>query len=61
MSGYVSTLVGGASSGFASGMGTEVAFGTPNGVAVDSDGNVFVTDGSTNVIRRVNTSGAEQS
>jgi DNA-binding beta-propeller fold protein YncE len=61
MPGYASTVVGGATSGFVNGMGTEIVFGNPNGVAVDSSGNVFVTDGNTNVIRKVNASGAEQS
>ena len=56
--GMVSTLAGLAgNAGSANGMGTNAAFYEPEGVAVDSSGNVFVADTWNDTIREVTPSG----
>ena len=56
--GVVSTLAGMAGTrGSADGAGTAAQFDTPSGVAVDSGGNVYVTDTYNNTIRRITSSG----
>lgn len=54
---YVSTLAGGDEAGFADGTGSAAKFWTPTGVAADTDGNLYVTDGINNRLRKVNPSG----
>jgi hypothetical protein len=55
----VSTLAGLAgSSGSEDGMGSAARFNNPNAVAVDSAGNIFVSDGSNSTIRKVTPSGS---
>ena len=50
--GVVTTLAGAAGVvGYVSGTGSEVRFNTPNGIAVDSSGNVYVADTQNNIIR----------
>lgn len=56
-SGVVSTLAGGASSGFADGVGTVARFSTPYGVAVDVQSNVYVANMGNNRIRKVTPNG----
>lgn len=58
-SGIVTTLAGEwNSSGYADGIGTVAQFGLPIGVAVNSDGIVYVADENNNCIRQISPSGA---
>jgi serine/threonine protein kinase, bacterial len=53
--GLVSTLAGWSTGipGYADGMGTAAAFYNPIGIAVDMSGNVYVSDGENNRIRKI--------
>jgi len=56
--GVVTTLAGAAgSSGSADGTGADARFWGPQGVAVDGDGNLYVTDGSNHTIRKITPAG----
>ncbi|MDO6430043.1 hypothetical protein Q4E93_05575 [Flavitalea sp. BT771] len=60
--GTVSTLAGSAtggagSAGYTDGTGTAARFWTPNGVVIDASGNVYVTDASNYVIRKISPAG----
>ena len=56
--GTVTTLAGTAGpSGSADGTGADARFNTPNGVAVDGDGNVYVADTSNQTIRKITPAG----
>jgi len=55
--GAVSTLAG-STAGSANGQGTSAQFNGPRGVAVDSSGNVYVTDANNNRIRKITPGGA---
>ncbi|WP_197893518.1 NHL repeat-containing protein [Variovorax sp. PBL-H6] len=55
--GVVTTLAGSTTPGFADGTGAAARFNTPVGVAVDLGGNVYVTDWSSNVIRKITPAG----
>jgi sugar lactone lactonase YvrE len=44
--------------GHANGTGTAASFSAPNGIAIDSSGNLWVTDSANNVIRKITTPGA---
>jgi hypothetical protein len=62
-SGNVTTLAGGGSdggttSGNADGEGTAATFSNPNGIALDSSGNLYVADYANNLIRKITTSAA---
>jgi sugar lactone lactonase YvrE len=54
----VSTLAGSGSSGSADRTGNEASFNWPNGIAVDSSGNVYVADSENNKIRKITPVGA---
>lgn len=57
--GVVSTYAGAAGiSGSADGSSTAARFNNPTGIAVDSNGNVFVADTTNNTIRRISVFGA---
>jgi sugar lactone lactonase YvrE len=56
-SGVVSTLAGSGVAGFANGTSSVAKFWNPSGVAVDSNGNVYVADTSNHLIRKITTSG----
>jgi streptogramin lyase len=53
--GNVTTLAG-TSFGYLDGVGTNARFNTPQGIAVDSAGVVYVADGGNQVIRKIDTS-----
>lgn len=51
--GVVTTFAGSGSKGFANGNGTAASFSSPNGLAVDGDGNVYVADMDNHAIRKI--------
>jgi sugar lactone lactonase YvrE len=53
--GVVSTLAGNGSPGYVDGIGNTSQFNSPNGIAVDLLGNIYVADGQK--IRKINTNG----
>jgi len=55
--GTVSTFAGSDSTGLKDGVDTAAYFFSPNGVAADAQGNVFVADAGNNVIRKVTPAG----
>jgi len=55
--GVVTTLAGSGSPGSANGTGTAASFNVPYGVAVDGNGNVYVSDFSSNLIRKITAAG----
>jgi len=54
--GVVSTIAG-SSKGYANGMGTEAMFNNPQGIIIDSNKNLFVTDYYNHRIRKISPSG----
>lgn len=55
--GVTTTLAGTGTSGFADGSAGAAMFASPSGIAVDSDGSVYVADTGNNRIRKVTSSG----
>lgn len=55
--GDVTTLAGSGVAGFVNAAGASALFNTPEKLAVDSAGNVFVSDGLNHVVRRVTSAG----
>jgi mucin-19 len=56
-SGVVSTLAGSGSSGLTDGIGTNAKFYNPKGLAVNTEGDMFVADYTNNCVRKVTPSG----
>jgi sugar lactone lactonase YvrE len=52
-SGEVSTVAGSGSHGSADGVGTAASFALPTGLALASDGTIYVADAVTNTIRKI--------
>ena len=55
--GVVSTLAGSGSASSTDGTGVSASFNAPSGISVDGNGNLYVTDFSTNKIRKVTPAG----
>ena len=53
----VSTLAGNSTAGFTNGTGTNASFSSPQGTAVDAQGNVYVSDSFNHVIRKITGAG----
>jgi len=53
----VSTLAGSGNAGFANGTGISASFNSPGAVNIDATGNVYVADGSNNMIRKITPAG----
>ena len=56
--GAVTTFAGSTTAGNANGTGAGASFSAPNGIAIDSSGNLWVTDSANNEIREITTPGA---
>jgi sugar lactone lactonase YvrE len=55
--GVVTTVAGNGTSGSANGPGSNASFNFPRGIAVDTAGNIFVSDSRNNMIRKIDTTG----
>jgi gliding motility-associated-like protein len=55
--GVITTLAGNVNQGYTDGQGNTAQFFSPNGVAVDAAGNVYVADVGNNVIRKITPGG----
>ena len=57
LAGIVTTLAGSGIVGATDGIGTAASFNTPQGLAIDSSGNVYVADSFNNKIRKITVAG----
>lgn len=55
--GKVTTVAGGKASGYKDGKGIEAKFLSPSGIAIDKDGNIFISDTLNDVIRKIDPTG----
>jgi DNA-binding beta-propeller fold protein YncE len=55
--GYVTTIAGDGQPAFNDGQGLIASFYNPYGIAVDSNGNLFIADTENNMIRKINSTG----
>ncbi|MDR2189043.1 MAG: hypothetical protein LBE62_13540 [Azonexus sp.] len=55
--GVVSTVAGSGARGYADGVGRAAQFSAPSGITMDSAGNLYVTDGQNNRIRKITPNG----
>jgi len=51
--GIVSTVAGSGNYGTSNGMGTSATFGNPTGIEIDHEGNIYVADHLTHIIRKI--------
>jgi len=57
VTGAVTTFAGSTTSGYSDGTGTGAQFNSPQGIAVDAQGNVYVSDTFNNAIRKITPAG----